>query len=195
MRNFAKLFYITIILTLLCFSIQTTLFIKSFNINSVLNNINLISSNEFKGRLPGSIENRQVSEYIKDNFKSNNLLPFEENYFHSFGCFYPSKIEGNPYLKVIDSQGNLVKNYSYGKDFKEDMLNFRENAFSFSNENVIIQNDFMNINYNDGNFLIYSTNDYGSNFRSSFVKEAPYNMYVVTNKKFFWNKRFYKIRP
>lgn len=43
----------------------------------------------------------------------------------------------------------------------------------------------MNINYNDGNFLIYSTNDYGSNFRSSFVKEAPYNMYVVTNKKFF----------
>ncbi|MHB8034372.1 aminopeptidase [Clostridium botulinum] len=185
MRNFAKLFYITIILTLLCFSIQTTLFIKSFNINSVLNNINLISSNEFKGRLSGSIENRQVSEYIRDNFKSNNLLPFEENYFHSFGCFYPSKIEGNPYLKVIDSQGNLVKNYSYGKDFKEDMLNFRENAFSFSNENVIIQNDFMNINYNNGNFLIYSTNDYGSNFRSSFVKEAPYNMYVVTNKKVF----------
>ncbi|MCC5425240.1 aminopeptidase, partial [Clostridium botulinum] len=130
MRNFAKLFYITIILTLLCFSIQTTLFIKSFNINSVLNNINLISSNEFKGRLSGSIENRQVSEYIRDNFKSNNLLPFEENYFHSFGCFYPSKTEGNPYLKVIDSQGNLVKNYSYGKDFKEDMLNFRENAFS-----------------------------------------------------------------
>ncbi|MGO5065773.1 Zn-dependent exopeptidase M28 [Clostridium sporogenes] len=185
MKNFAKLFYITIILTFLCFSIQTALFIKSFNITSVLNNINLISSSKFKGRLPGSIENRQVSEYIKDTFKRNNLLPFEKDYFHNFGCFYPSKTGGNPYLKVIDSQGNLVKSYSYGKDFKEDMLNFRENTFLFSDKNVIVQNDFMNINYNNGNFLIYATEDYASNFRSSFVKEAPYNMYVVTNKIVF----------
>ncbi len=93
MRNFAKLFYITIILTFLCFSIQTALFIKSFNINSVLNNINLISSNEFKGRLPGSMENRQVSEYIRNNFRNNNLLPYEENYFHSFGCFILAKLK------------------------------------------------------------------------------------------------------
>ncbi|MDU6877110.1 M28 family metallopeptidase [Clostridium tepidum] len=185
MKNFTKSFYITIILTFLCFSIQTALFIKSFNVNSVLNNIDLISSNKFKGRLPGSIENKQVAEYIKDNFKRNNLLPFEKDYFHNFGCFYPSKISGTPYLKVIDSQGNLVKSYSYGKDFKEDMLNFRENSFLFSNKNVIIQNDFMNINYNNGNFLIYASEDYPSNFRSSFVKEAPYNMYVVTNKLVF----------
>ncbi|EJO5346248.1 Zn-dependent exopeptidase M28 [Clostridium botulinum] len=185
MKNFAKLFYITIILTLLCFSIQTALFIKSFNINSVLTNIKLISSDEFRGRLPGSIENKQVAEYIKNNFKNSNLLPFEQNFSHKFGCFYPSKIQGNPYLKILDAEGNLVKSYSYGKDFKEDMLNFRENIFSFSNKNVIVKNNFMNINYNNGHFIIYTTGDYNSNFRSSFVKEAPFNMYVVTDKNVF----------
>ncbi|WP_251861542.1 M28 family metallopeptidase [Clostridium sp. Marseille-Q2269] len=185
MRNFAKLFYIAIILTFLCFSIQTALFIESFNIDSVINNINLISCDKFKGRLPGSKENRQVAEYIKNNFKSNNLIPFEKNFSQDFGCFYPSRIHGKPYLRVMDSSGNLVKDYSYGEDFKEDMLNFRENKFSFSNENVMIKDDFMNINYNNGNFLIYTTKDYDSNFRSSFVKEAPYNMYVVTNGKVF----------
>lgn len=184
MKKFTNLFYMTIILTFLCFSIQTALFIERFNINSIINNIAFISSSQFRGRLPGSIENVEIAEFIKNNFK-NDLLPYENDYFQSFNCSYPSKATGAPYLKVVNSNNEIVKEYTYGTDFKEDMLNFRENAFTFSNKNINIKNNFISIKYNNGPFILYCPEDYSSNFRSSFVKDSPCNMYVVVNKKVF----------
>ena len=33
-------------------------------------------------------------------------------------------------------EGNIVKNFVYSKDFKEDMINFKSNNLTFSKSNV-----------------------------------------------------------
>lgn len=183
MKKTIRYILITFSLILLCFSLESFLFIKEFNSDSVVKNIGYLSSNTFKGRLPGTSQNKQTAEFIKNTFNNNGLTPYNKTYFHNFYCHYPMKVSGNPYLKIINSKNETIKEYSYGKDFKEDMLNFRENKFTFNKHNQVVQaKNVIQIKNGNNIFIIYSPENNKLNFRSSFIKDDICNMYIMVTQ-------------
>ena len=80
-----------------------------FNPTNVYKNIKYISSDQFKGRLPGSLENAEIATYVNTEFKNIGLAPYKGKQFQNFKVLYPKKINGSPYLRVIDSTGSMYK--------------------------------------------------------------------------------------
>lgn len=175
------LFIISIVLFALSF--QRYCYIHKFDTNAVKKNIAFLSSNNFKGRLGGSFENDEAANYIKDQFKTSKLTSYGQNYYQTFKAYYPKKISGNPYLKIVDTHGNIVKTYVYGKDFKEDMLNFKSNHIVFYNESNINGNSsYIQIKNKNNNFIIYAPKDNNINFRSSFIADSDYSLCIMVTK-------------
>lgn len=155
-----------------------------FNPTNVYQNIKYISSDQFKGRLPGSLENAEIATYVNTEFKNNGLKPYKGKEFQDFKVLYPKKINSSPYLRVLDSAGNTIKEFVYSKDFKEDMLNFKSNSLSFSKNNVkTIKENYLKINTSDGAFIFFVPNDNDLSFRSSFMYNSNYNMYIMITKE------------
>ncbi|WP_268071224.1 M28 family metallopeptidase [Clostridium sp. ZS2-4] len=150
-----------------------------------MNTIRYLSSDHFQGRLTGTIENQEIEEYIKLQFIKNDLKPFLGEYDQAFKLTYPSKIKGKePYLNVTDKNGNIIKSFTYGKDYKEDMLNFKSNKFNFNNQNPLIvsRENSIQIKYNSDYFLLYSSSDNTLKFRSSFISTDPWSMCIMLSK-------------
>ncbi|KYH32429.1 aminopeptidase YwaD precursor [Clostridium tepidiprofundi DSM 19306] len=186
MKNKILIFLLTFMCLLFLSSFHIYKHTHQFDYSSVIKNINYISSDTFKGRLPGTIENDQIAHYIKNDFKDTGLKPFNKSYFQYFNTKCPVKVQGNPYLEVGDKNNNVIKKYIYGKDFKEDMLNFRNNKVSFSKENSKLHEDeYLVVDSNGSNFLFYSLNKNELGFRSSFIEDAPFDMYIMLSKKTF----------
>ena len=154
-----------------------------FNPTNVYQNIKYISSDQFKGRLPGTLENAEIAQYINTEFKNNGLEPYKGKEFQSFKVQYPKKIKNSPYLKVLDSKGNMVKDFVYNKDFKEDMLNFKTNHLSFSKSNVVINETYLKVTTSNGSFILFVPNGNDLSFRSSFIHDSKYNMYIMITKE------------
>lgn len=186
MKKAIKYLVIILLFISLFLSLQKFFSIKKFSTDSVMKNIDFLSSNSFKGRLPGTIENTAASEFVKSSFKKNNILPYKDKYFQSFSCYYPKKQNDKPYLRVLNNKDKVIKEYSYGKDFKEDMLNFKKNNFSFNKESdIVMKKDFIQIKDNKNYFVIFSSPEGKLNFRSSFVSDAPHSMYIMVTKGIF----------
>ncbi|WP_164509034.1 M28 family metallopeptidase [Clostridium rectalis] len=149
----------------------------------MIKNIEYLSSQELRGRLPGTIENIQAAQYVKDKFIENKLSPFNNNYYQSFQYYYPERIEGDPYLKVFNVDGELIRNYTYGKDFKEDLINFRNNKIRFNRTaNLVFKNDFFTISQGKDEVLFFTPEKDNLSFRSSFMYNAKMDMYVMVTK-------------
>lgn len=171
---------------LLSFSFHFYTKIHPFDHKSVKKNIDYLSSDDFKGRLSGSLENAEIAMYIKNTFKDNNLKPYNGNYFQSFETTYPHKTSGNPYLNITDKNGFLIKEFKYGIDFKEDLLNFKKNNLTFNKSDKIgILNGHIQIKKDDNYFLFYIPENSKLNFRSSFISTSPYSMYIMITKNTF----------
>ncbi|SHH50259.1 M28 family metallopeptidase [Clostridium grantii] len=165
---------------MLVFSFNISTSIHDFSSYDTYENIKYMSSDYFKGRLTGTLENREIEEYIKLKFLENDLKPFMEEYTDSFTTSFPEKINGQPYLFVSDGKGNKIEEFAYGKDFKEDMMNFKNNKFTFSkNSQVYMQENILQANDGDDLFLIYSSKEQGLKFRSSFLKDCPWSMCII----------------
>jgi len=150
----------------------------------VFQNIKYISSDQFKGRLAGTLENSEIAMYINLQFKNNGLKPYKGNEFQSFNVLYPKKINGNPYLRVLGQDGKIVIDFAYSKDFKEDMLNFKSNNLTFSKSNVkAIKENYLQINTKDGPFIFFVPPNNDLSFRSSFIYNSNYNMYIMITKE------------
>lgn len=168
---------------LFVFSFQRYCSIHKFNIDAVKQNITFLSSDNFKGRIGGSFENDEAANYIKDQFKSSNLIKYNSNYYQTFKAYYPKKVPGDPYLKVVDTHGNVIKNYAYEKDFKEDMVNFKTNHFVFYNgSNIKSNSSCIQVTNKNDNFIIYSPKDNNINFRSSFIADCDYSLCLMATK-------------
>lgn len=177
------LLFMVVSCTLLSLSFQFYFSVHSFNYNSVKNHINHLSSNSFKGRLAGSIENDTAAIYIKNQFENNGLSPYHESYFQQFSTLSPHRIDGKPYLNVTDEKGFLIKEYRYGVDYKEDLLNFKKNNISFSKEDKIsFSGQHLQVTKENNYFLFYSPENNKLNFRSSFIHTSPYSMYIMATK-------------
>ncbi|WP_461207418.1 M28 family metallopeptidase [Clostridium sp. DL1XJH146] len=184
MINQFKRIIICFILFMLSFSYIAKLSIKPFDTNSVLNNIEYLSSDYFNGRLAGSIENREVQKFLELQFEDKGLLPFHESYNQSFLVKYPVKVDGEPNLSVQNSSCETIKTYEYCEDYKEDMLSFRKNEFQLDKNNkMYIQDTNIQFKKDMDYFLIHSLENDKLNFRSSFIASSDFSMCIMVTSK------------
>lgn len=185
-------FFLVIFCILLSLSFQFYFSIHSFNSNSVKKYIDYLSSDNLKGRLAGTIENDAAAIYVKNQFESNGLGPYQGSYFQQFHTLSPKRINGKPYLTVTDKKGLLIKEYKYGEDYKEDLLNFRKNNISFDNENRIsFSGEHLQVEKENNYFLFYTPENNKLNFRSSFIHTSPYSMYIMATKSTVKELQYY----
>jgi hypothetical protein len=183
MKKITLSIFLICALLLMNISFQVLTNVENFNSSSVVSNIEYLASPVFKGRLAGTVENRMVAEYIKSQFQKSNLEPYRGSYSDSFKTKYPKKINGSPYIRVVDSKGKLITEYEYGKDYKEDMLNFKNNTFSFNNANPhYFSEDSMQILSGNDAFLFYVPDNNKLDFRSSFINDSTFSMYILLTK-------------
>ena len=135
-----KLIYLlslSVTFILLFFLILLNYSYSPFDSSNVKENINLLSSEKYNGRLAGSIENTMVADFIENKFRESNLKTYiDDNYKKDFNTVCPVSTNTEPYLQIL-SDGFVEEELKYGVDFKEDMINFRGNTFTFSNKDKI----------------------------------------------------------
>lgn len=183
MKKLICSYFLTLCLLLLFYSSHMYYTLYRFNPTNVYQNIKYISSDRFKGRFPGTLENQEIATFINMEFKNNGLTPYKGKSFQDFNVLYPKKTANNPYLRVLDSQGNLLEEFIYSKDYKEDMLNFKVNNLTFSKSNVTtITDDYIRVNTADGPFIFFVPGGNNLSFRSSFIYNSNYNMYIMITK-------------
>ncbi len=176
--------FLTLCLLLFFYSSHIYYTLYRFNPTNVYQNIKYISSDQFKGRLPGTIENAEIATYINTEFKNNGLKPYKGKEFQSFKVMYPKKINNSPYLKVLDKEGNIIKDFVYSKDFKEDMLNFKSNHLIFSKNSLkAIKDNYLQVNTANGPYILFVPSGNDLSFRSSFMYDSNYNMYIMVTKE------------
>lgn len=159
---------------------------KKFNSKNVLNLISELSSKEYDGRLSGSDGNLKTTDFVESNFKANSIKKYTSNYKEYFSVKAPKFIEGIPRLTLKAPDGTNEISFNYGSDFKEDLVNFRSNSFSFSEFNrdskLYIYSRNLIIENSQGSFMLYIGNN-SENFRSSFLYDSPCNMYISVTKE------------
>lgn len=178
---------LSIISFLLLFSIYLNNSYSPFESSNVRNNIYVLSSDTLAGRLAGSTENSIAGEIIKNSFKSSGLTTLNDdgNYFQDFNTICPVVTDTSPYLK-IESNGEIEEELKYGIDFKEDMINFKNNTFSFSNSDKInTYLSYMEVTCTDGQFLIYVPKDNNFSFRSSFFSDFAKDAVIMVSTNTF----------
>ena len=184
MKKLICSFFLILCLLLFFYSSHIYYTLYKFNPTNVYQNIKYISSDQFKGRLPGTLQNAEIATYINSEFKNNGLKPYKGSEIQKFKVLYPKKINGSPYLKVLDSHGKVVKNFVYNVDFKEDMINFKSNNLTFGKSNVnVIKEGYFQVNTTNGPFIFFVPRANDLSFRSSFMYDSDYNMYIMITKE------------
>ena len=185
-----KIIYFSL-LSIISFLLLSTIYLNNtyspFDSTNVLNNIYVLSSDTLAGRLAGSNENSLAGEIIKNRFKSSDLATLNnaDNYIQSFNTICPVSTNTSPYLK-IESNGEIEEELKYGVDFKEDMINFKNNTFTFSNKDKVNSYlAYMEVNCADGNFLIYAPKDNNFSFRSSFFSDFAKDAVIMVTSNTF----------
>lgn len=193
MKTYLKRFLIALCCQLMFLSFQTTVAIHPFSSSSVISSIKYLSSDNLKGRLAGSAENYDAQMYIEKQLKDNQLLAYNSSYLDQFSAVCPVKIEGSPYLRVVDKNNNsVVKEYKYGTDYKEDLLNFRKNNFTFdSSSSYTIQKNVALIKDGNNQFVFYTPEDDNLSFRSSFMEKSDQSMFIMVKKQLLSEMQLY----
>lgn len=185
MKKFIASYFLILCLIISSLSFQSYCNTKEFNISKVKENIEYLSSDTFKGRLTGTIENQRVAALIKEEFITSGLLPFEGSYLHPFKVKYPKKLNENPSITVMDKDNKIVKTFEYGVNYKEDLLNFRNTEVSFTKKDVVNPNnsDMLYVKSDKGSIIFYTTNENDLSFRSSFVEDSKQDLYIIVTKE------------
>jgi len=181
-------YYLCIILCFLGFlsSLFLQLTYYHFNADKVKENIMLLSSGEFNGRLTGSSGNYKASKVIEDTFIKYQLVPLNNTYRESFDVTTISNTSEKAKLNITSSNGNIIYAYNYGTDFKEDMLNCRTSSITFDKSNSvdIFSNSFV-ITDDNKKYLFYVPLNNNLNFRSSFDKNSQYEFSIAITTKLY----------
>lgn len=93
---------------------------ESFDLNNIYSTINELCQEKYRGRLAGDKGNEMAAQYIQQYFKEKGLIPAGDNgtYLQAFQVVVPV-IDGGCSFKIYDAAGKKVKEYTYGRDFKE----------------------------------------------------------------------------
>lgn len=174
----------------LCFTLLTSsLFFQAtyykFNSKNVKDDIKILTSDKYEGRLTGSFGNYEISNLIEKYFKDNNLTPLNNTYRESFEVITPIKNNNYPKL-IIKSDTKTIGEYEYGTDFKDDMLNFRTTNVTFTKDDIVeIFLSSIIIKHNNHAFLFRVACDNNFNFRSSFNVDSPYEFSITITTKLY----------
>lgn len=184
MKKFISMLILTIFCIICSLSFQYYCFIHPLNYLEVKNTIYYLSSDNFKGRLTGTLENYETADFIKHYFKTQNLNFYGRDYLQSFNVIYPERIDTVPNLTIRDKNGFIIKQYKYAVDYKEDMLNFRNNSVSFKKDNVTpLSENILQVHSKNQYFLFYTPKNNSLNFRSSFIANSHESMYIMVKKQ------------
>ena len=181
-----KIVYIFLFIFIVIFimSFKLSLQINNFNENEVMRSINYLSSDVFKGRLAGTFENKICAAYIRDQFKQNGLKPYTKDYYENFPVTFPKLLPGKPFLKVFNNKGNLIKQYVYGTDYKEDMLSFKQNKICFNyNNKITYGSSYIKVSSGGNIFVFYCPENNNISFRSSYSQNSPIALLILISKK------------
>lgn len=185
MKKKLNLVLILLFTVLFAYSLFIHFHIYSFSHTNVKENISYLSSDYFKGRLAGTIENIEVSTFIKTQFEKSGLLPYNGNFFDDFDTNYPHRINELPYLKVLDTKGSTIKEFKYGTDYKEEMLNFKKNYFTFGKKDSIKQTEgALQTSIGSDSFVFFVPTEGNLDFRSSFMGSDSrfQSMYIMVTQ-------------
>lgn len=179
--NVLMLLSIFCLITCICFKICYT----KFDSSKVTKNIYYLSSSQFKGRLAGTYENSIIAEKIEGEFKTLKLKPIDNNFQEKFTIAVPTYTGGKSSLKLINKDGSITE-FTLGKDFKEDFLNFKNPSIEFSkNDRVDIFNNGFSIFKDNIEYLFYVNVDKTFSFRSSFFEDSKYGFVIqITTETF-----------
>lgn len=177
-------FVIAFLIILFMLSLHIQLDIKHFNCDEVKALTGLFSSSIFKGRLTGTPENNETASYIRSWFIQNNLQPYNGNYYDSFDIVYPKRRPDTPYLRVVDNEGTIKHEFSYGIDYKEDGLNFDKNyiKLSKSNSKILDNKAIQAIDSENNAFIFYTADTQAMKFRSSFFSDSFVSMCIFISQ-------------
>lgn len=179
MKRFIN-FILALWLIIFYFSFNQFVCIDKFDSSEVKRHIEYLSSHKLDGRLAGSNANLEASNYIKDKFEDYGLEAFNGSYYHNFTTFYPKKLSNKPYLSIVNQNNEIIKNYTYGIDYKEDLLNFRSNKLSFNSKEVTYSTkDFMAFSSGNQSLILFTPDNDNISFRSSFFPQSKVDMYIM----------------
>lgn len=176
---------ITIKYLLVCFLLTLNLFFSfyikliSFDPQRILNDIKFLSSDNLKGRLAGSFENKVAGEFIKESFINSDLAPYKDTFYQSFLVDYPKLNSTIPTLEVVSKGNSIIKTYKYGLDYKEDLINFRNNTIKFSIKDTKITESSILVETNNSKVVLFIPKSQDFNFRSSFISNSILDMYIM----------------
>ena len=89
--------------------------LESINSTDLIQNVKILCSKEFNGRLPGSEGYDKAAEFAAEKFKQDSLLPAgDKNYFQYFNVEY-NKIDSPVLFAAITS--DQKHNFQLGEDF------------------------------------------------------------------------------
>lgn len=165
----------------ICFKVSYT----KFDSSVVKKNIDYLSSSEFKGRLAGTEENNLIVEKIENEFKTLKLKPLDNNYKENFSVAVPIYTGGESSLKLINKDKSITE-FTLGRDFKEDFLNFKSSSIEFSkDDSVSIYNNGFSIFKDNIEYLFYVNLDKNFPFRSSFYEDSKYGFVIQISTETF----------
>ncbi|MCL2323699.1 MAG: M28 family metallopeptidase [Oscillospiraceae bacterium] len=182
MRN---IIYSMILIISLCSLHISSLYFNykdKFNVDNVMNHIEDLSSDYYKGRLAGTKENEDAENYITNYFSNISLLPYAQSYKDSFTVSYPEQTSGKPFLQIKTGYGQIYKTFKYNIDFREDFVNFKITDAKFTLENIVQnQEKSLSLKTRDG-IVIFYEEDLKSKFRSSFIVNADCSLLIFVTK-------------
>lgn len=124
------IFVATLFLSIRCFTVTSTIGTIKLKENQekvnknhyeqikiIETDLNKLTSDEFMGRLTGTMGNKKAGEYLEKRFKEIGIKPFDgSSYLHEFNqeVYFPDRCEH--YMKVIFEDGS-EKICEYGKDY------------------------------------------------------------------------------
>lgn len=177
---YTTLLLVTLMLGVCTFSNYTY---SKFDSENILENITLLSSSTYNGRLSGTAENEKVAEYIETSFKENNLQPLDKDYKENFTLNCPIKDTSDPYL-YISKNGSIVTTLKYGEDYKEDGINFNKNTITFDKNDILKINTFtIQVQNSEGKFLFFNPEKDNLSFRSSFSDDFNFDCVIMITSK------------
>lgn len=184
MKRLISTYILTILLIFLFSAFQIYYFIRPFNSSRVIDYIGYLSSDSLKGRLAGTMDNALAAQYIKEQFQVKNLQPYKGSYYESFQVKYPYKMDSKPYLKIFNQNKKLIKEFNYGTDYKEDMLNFKINNISFNKNDIAAFSDYTTQVTKGANKVVFYTPEKNNiNFRSSFINDSSISLFIMVTQK------------
>ena len=171
-------FILPICLLYICTSLFLQITYYDFNPQNVKNNIEILTSEKYAGRLSGSSGNDAASIFIENTFKNYKLKPLDSKYRESFDVVTPVTNNNKPSL-TITSNEKVIYDYSYGRDFKENMLNFKSSEAIFTRaDNIEILTNSIIITQNNKKYLFKVNTNKDFSFRSSFNCDSQYDFCI-----------------